>query len=266
MTASSRRLRVAEAVEAQPVDDEPTESERLRGQLLAFAVDINRLYRRERLRARDLEAALADLEEAYAATVRTLAFVVEARDPNTRAHLDRADGYALALTERIAPELTKNVALCDGFLLHDIGKVGIPERILGKPGPLSDEEWEVMRTHPIIGGRILAPIKFFAAAIPIVEAHHERWDGTGYPRGLRADEIPLAARIFAVVDTFDAMTSDRPYRRALSFEAASEEIRRHAGSQFDPQVVKTFLEMLESDGKLGSGKKRRAIGHISPDS
>lgn len=221
------------------------EEERIRGQLLKFAKDLNQVYRSERTRARELEEALHELEEAYAATVRMLAFVVEARDPNTRAHLDRSQAYAVALTKRLAPELAEDPAVCQGYLLHDIGKVGIPEHILGKPGPLTREEWEVMRTHPIIGSQILSPIKFFQRAIPIVEAHHERWDGRGYPRGLRGEEIPLPARIFAVSDTFDAMTSDRPYRAALSFEHAVEEIRRCAGRQFDTEVVEAFLDLLE---------------------
>jgi HD-GYP domain-containing protein (c-di-GMP phosphodiesterase class II) len=224
---------------------DPAEEGRLRAQLLAFAHDLNEVYRRERARTAELEAALAELEESYLATVRTLAFVVEAKDTHTRSHLDRAHDYAVALAQRVAPELAADQTLRYGFFLHDIGKIGIPERILSKPGPLTDEEWAIMRTHPLLGAQILSPVKFLHRALPVVEAHHERWDGTGYPRGLRGEDIPLGARIFALVDAFDAMTSDRPYRRALTFEQAVEQIARAASSQFDPEVVRCFIELCE---------------------
>jgi putative two-component system response regulator len=230
----------------------PEEERRLRAQLLAFARDLNEIYRRERARARDLERALRELEESYLATIRTLAFVVEAKDMHTRSHLDRAHDYAVALAARIDPALAADQALRYGFFLHDIGKIGIPERILSKPGPLTEEEWAIMRTHPIVGAQILSPVKFLAPALPIVEAHHERWDGSGYPRGLRGEEIPLGARIFALVDAFDAMTSERPYRTALPFEEALEAIARGAGTQFDPEVVRAFLDLC-ADARAAEG-------------
>ena len=127
------------------------------------------------------------------------------------------------------------------MLLHDIGKIGIPDAILLKRGPLTPAEWKIMRTHPEIGRRLVEKIPFLQGAIPIVYHHHERWDGTGYPLGLRGEAIPLEARIFAVADALDAMTFDRPYSRAISFDAAREEIRRCSGSHFDPAVVDTFL-------------------------
>ena len=225
------------------------EEGRLREQLLSFARDLNEIYRRERARTEQLEDALHELEESYLATVKTLAFVVEAKDVHTRSHLDRAHDYAVALAGRVAPELAADQTLRYGFFLHDIGKIGIPERVLSKPGPLTDEEWAIMRTHPLLGAQILSPVKFLRPALPIVEAHHERWDGQGYPRGLKYDEIPLGARIFALVDAFDAMTSDRPYRRALSFEMALEQIARSAGTQFDPDVVRAFVELCEDAEK-----------------
>ena len=136
------------------------------------------------------------------------------------------------------------------MLLHDIGKIGIPDGILLKPGPLSSDEWKIMRTHPDLGRRLVERIPFLRGAVPIVYHHHERWDGTGYPLGLRGEMIPLGARIFAVADAFDAMTFDRPYSVAISFEAARKEIARCAGTHFDPNVVENFLkiplELLET--------------------
>jgi HD-GYP domain-containing protein (c-di-GMP phosphodiesterase class II) len=128
-----------------------------------------------------------------------------------------------------------------GVLLHDIGKIGIPDAILLKPGPLTPEEWKVMRSHPEIGRRIVEKIPFLRGAVSIVYNHHERWDGTGYPQGLRGEEIPLGPRIFALADALDAMTFDRPYSSAISFETARDEIKRCAGTHFDPAVVNTFL-------------------------
>jgi len=240
---------MSESLAALPLS--PAEEHRLREQLLAFARDINEVYRRERARTAELEKALDDLEESYLATVKTLAFVVEAKDTHTRSHLDRAHDYAVALASRVAPELANDQTLRYGFFLHDIGKIGIPERILSKPGPLTEDEWAIMRTHPLLGAQILSPVKFLIPALPIVEAHHEKWDGSGYPRGLRKEEIPLGARIFALVDAFDAMTSDRPYRRALSFEQALEQISACSGTHFDPEVVRSFEELCADAEKVG---------------
>jgi putative two-component system response regulator len=241
---------------------DPAEEHRLREQLLAFARDINEVYRRERARTAELERALEDLEESYLATVKTLAFVVEAKDVHTRSHLDRAHDYAVALASRVAPELAADQTLRYGFFLHDIGKIGIPERILSKPGPLTDDEWAIMRTHPLLGAQILSPVKFLVPALPIVEAHHEKWDGSGYPRGLRGDQIPLGARIFALVDAFDAMTSDRPYRRALPFEQALDQIASCAGTHFDPDVVYAFVDLCRDaeKGRIFVGEGVRHAG------
>jgi HD-GYP domain-containing protein (c-di-GMP phosphodiesterase class II) len=212
-----------------------------------FARELGQLHALERQRSRDLEQALASLQTTYIATMTSLARVIEAKDECTRGHLDRTTAYGLALAQRIDPELAARPELAHGFFLHDIGKVGIPEQILRKAGSLDAGEWDVMRRHPTIGADIVTPIPFLDGSVEIIRHHHERMDGRGYPQGLRGDEIPLSARIFTVADSFDAMTSDRPYRGALPKEHALEEIRAGAGTQFDPEVVDEFLILMEGD-------------------
>ena len=218
--------------------------EALERQLLVFANDIGALYRREQARAQKLEGALRTLKTQYLETVRTLAFVVEAKDAYTGQHLERCRVYGVALLEALGVAADYPDAEF-GFLLHDAGKVGIPERILNKPGPLTAAEWRVMRTHPLIGHQMLADIPFMRTAAEVVRSHHEMFDGSGYPEGLKGNDISLAARVFAVCDAFDAMTTDRPYRAALSLDHAVTEIERMAGTQFDPEVVKVFLPLCE---------------------
>lgn len=219
--------------------------ERMRQQILVFARELNEVIARERDRRREAEDALRALQGSYMDMVKTLAFVVEAKDTYTRSHLDRTYQYAVALTRRVSPELAADATLGYGFLLHDIGKVGIPERVLNKPGPLTDDEWAIMRTHPLIGVQVVSPIKFLGEAVHVIRSHHERWDGKGYPQGLKGEEIHQAARIFSVVDTFDAMTSDRPYRKGLPVEVALEEIEKCGGSQFDPEIASEFVKLCE---------------------
>jgi response regulator RpfG family c-di-GMP phosphodiesterase len=214
-------------------------------QLMVFARELGVLYQQERTRSRELHEATATMQETCVATMTALAQVVEAKDVTTRGHLDRTHRYGTTLAERVDPELAARPEVGYGFFLHDIGKVGIPEAILCKPGPLDDAEWVTMRGHPAIGARIVEPIGFLAGAVEIVRSHHERWDGRGYPAGLAGEAIPLAARVFAVADSFDAMTSDRPYRRALPVDRAVEEVRMGAGTQFDPAVVTAFLELVD---------------------
>ena len=222
---------------------EPTDA--LERQLHVLARDAVVAYRREKARASELEHALTTLETAFLETIRSMAFVVEAKDAYTGQHLERCRVYGMALMDEL------NIAsdypdAPYGFLLHDSGKVGVPESILGKPGPLTAAEWRVMRTHPLIGYQMLAGIPFLANAAEIVRSHHEMWDGSGYPEALKGEEIALPARVFSVVDAFDAMTTDRPYRAALSHDYASEEICRMAGSQFDPDVAKAFVRLIPS--------------------
>jgi cyclic di-GMP phosphodiesterase len=222
--------------------DEPTTVD---AQLVVFARELGELYALERERSQDLEAALESLRETYLSTMTSLAQVIEAKDASTRGHLDRTRTYGVALAERIDATLAARPDVGYGFFLHDIGKVGVPEPILCKDGPLTDAEWEVMRAHPAIGAQIVEPIQFLQGAVDIIRHHHERFDGAGYPDGLRREQIPLPARIFAVADSFDAMTSDRPYRDALAVDHALDEIRTGAGTQFDPEVVEEFLGMIE---------------------
>ena len=233
--------------------DQAAQLAQAKEQLLVLARDVNAMYQAERARARELEAALTALKDNYLATVRTLAFIVEAKDSSTREHLERTHEYARALSRVVAPSRDIGDEMSYGFLLHDVGKVGIPESILCKPGPLTDEEYEVMKTHPLIGVQIVAPMGFLGNAVDVIRCHHERWDGRGYPDGLAGENIPLGARIFSVCDTFDAMTSDRPYRRALPFDDAVEEIERCGGTQFDPTVVDSFVQMCAQLRPAGSG-------------
>lgn len=224
---------------------EADELEAVKQQLRVFATDLRQITMAARQRAEEAESALGQLREAYLTMVRTLAMVCEMKDNHTKSHLDRTYQYAMMLTRRIEPELAENAAIGYGYLLHDIGKVGIPDRIINKPGPLDDDEWEIMCTHPVIGWQLVQPIKVLGDAVKIVRQHHERWDGRGYPEGLQGEHIYLPARIFAIIDAFDAITSERPYQRALPIHAALEEIERNAGTQFDPEVAAAFLELCE---------------------
>jgi HD-GYP domain-containing protein (c-di-GMP phosphodiesterase class II) len=213
-------------------------------QALRYAEELQALYKAERSQRRAAENALAQLEDSYGTTVRALAATLELRDDQTGGHAQRVTDVALALTERVAPELAAEPELKYGFLLHDIGKIGIRDAVLLKPGSLTPDEFDEMRFHVVLGERILAGIPYLSGlARKVVAAHHERWDGAGYPRGREGVEIPFAARIFAVADAFDAMTNDRPYRRALGFEHAVDEIAAQAGTQFDPEVASTFVAM-----------------------
>ena len=222
----------------------PDPTAALEAQLLVFAKELGEGYQRERERAQHLERALGDLRQAYLQTVRSLALVVEAKDATTGQHIERCRMYGMALLAEMGMA-DENREAEFGFLLHDCGKVGIPESVLNKPGPLTAAEWRVMRTHPIIGYQLVADIPFLRTAALVVRCHHEMFDGTGYPAGLKKEEIPLAARVFSVVDAFDAMTADRPYRAALPVEAAVEELQKMAGTQFDPEVVRIFAPLSE---------------------
>ena len=222
----------------------PDPAAALEAQLLVFAKELGESYQRERARRIELERAYGDMRVAYLQTTRSLALVVEAKDAGTGAHLERCRNYGMALLNEMGMA-DENREAEFGFLLHDAGKVGIPERILNKPGPLTAAEWRVMRTHPVVGHQLVAGIPFLRTASLVIRSHHEMFDGTGYPEGLKGEQISLAARAFAVIDAFDAMTADRPYRAALPADQAVAELERMSGTQFDPEVVRVFAPMAE---------------------
>ncbi len=205
------------------------------------------LARRVRERTAELTAALQGIAQAYSNTLVALVNALDAREHETSDHSQRVVRYTLAIARRMGLRDDQLEHIGRGALLHDIGKIGVPDSILLKPGPLTHAEWTEMRRHPEVGYRILQTIDFLRPAAEIVLAHQERWDGGGYPRGLCGEAIPLGARIFAIADTLDAMTSDRPYRRAVSFAQARLEIARCAGTQFDPMCVEAFTQIADDE-------------------
>jgi PAS domain S-box-containing protein len=206
----------------------------------AIALDSTELYNR-------LQTANVGLTVAYDATLEGWARALELRDQDTEGHTRRVADLTIELARALGVEEANLIHIYRGSLLHDIGKMGVPDRIVLKPGPLTDDEWVVMRKHPQYAYDMLVPISFLSQAMDIPYCHHEKWDGSGYPRGLKGDLIPLAARIFSVLDVYDALTSDRPYRTAWSREDALEHIRTSSGTHFDPQVVECFLKEIRLD-------------------
>jgi ribonuclease P protein subunit RPR2 len=202
-------------------------------QLDRYAADLRETFKRERAHA-------ARLQDSYMATVRALSNAVEARDAYTGKHAERVAAYGSEIGRALGAELADDPEVQFGFLLHDIGKVAVPDAILYKPEPLTAEERDLIQCHPAVGAEILRDIAFLGEAKAVVRHHHERWDGAGYPDGLSGEDIPLAARVFAVADTLDALTTDRPYRPASPLRAARRVIDSAAGTQFDPAVVAAF--------------------------
>ena len=218
------RARLAE-VEQQAADKER--------QLERYAADLRETFKSERERS-------AQLQASYMATVRALANAVEARDAYTGKHAERVAAYGLEIARAMGSQMAYDPEIEFGFLLHDIGKVAIPDAILYKPEPLTEAERTLMERHTIIGYEILRDVHFLGDAREVVRSHHERWDGKGYPDQLASDDIPLPARVFAVADTLDALTTDRPYRPASPLREARGIIDSLSGSQFDPTVVRAF--------------------------
>ena len=205
-------------------------------QLVLYARDLRHLVELER-------AQRGLLESAYKETVSALASALGTKDTGTRLHSQRVQRYALELTRAIDPQLASDPSLEYGFLLHDIGKIGVPDQILLKPSELTEPEWRVMRAHTVLGAQMIGGVAFLQdAGVQVVRSHHERWDGAGYPDGLAGEEIPLGARIFAVADAIDAITNNRPYRTARSWRQCHREIVAEAGKQFDPMVVDAFRD------------------------
>ena len=205
-------------------------------QLVLYARDLRHLVEIER-------AQRGLLESAYRETVSALATALGTKDTGTRQHSQRVQRYALELAAVIDPQLAADPALEYGFLLHDIGKIGVPDQILLKPGKLSEAEWRLMKAHTVLGAQMIGGVNFLHdAGVQVVRSHHERWDGTGYPDNLAGEEIPIGARIFAVADAVDAITNHRPYREARSWRACRQEIVAERGKQFDPDVVDAFCD------------------------
>jgi len=198
-------------------------------------------------RTAELDQALNSLEDAYRSTLRALTAALETRDLETHGHSERVVTYSLRLGREYGLDSQRIKALEFGSLLHDIGKIGVPDSILRKPAKLTDDEWVLMRQHPVHGQQILRGIEFLEGAARVVAQHHEQWNGSGYPAGLSGEDIDVCARIFAVADAFDAITSDRVYRKGKPYEAAAQELDDWAGKQFDPKVVEAFHRVPKED-------------------
>jgi putative nucleotidyltransferase with HDIG domain len=203
----------------------------------AIAIDNAELFE-------NMQLSNIELIRAYDDTLEGLSRALDLRDKETEGHTRRVADVTLQIARSLGIGGVELVNMRRGALLHDIGKIGIPDYILLKPGPLTDEEYEIMHKHPAFAYELLSSIAFLRPALDIPYCHHEKWNGTGYPRALKREEIPLSARIFAVVDVWDALNSDRPYRKAWSKEDAKEHLKQQAGVHFDPKVVDVFLKLL----------------------
>jgi putative two-component system response regulator len=244
LTALDDRQSLLNGLEAGADDfiSKPFDRYELRARLLGIT-RLNR-YRKLMTERKNLEEAHKQLLFAYDETIEGWSRAMDLRDKETEGHSQRVTDLTIKLAQALGMPREELVHVRRGALLHDMGKLGIPDSILLKPGKLNEEEWEFMRQHPQLAHNMLHPIEYLRPALDIPYCHHEKWDGTGYPRGLKGEQIPLAARIFAVVDVWDALTSDRPYRLAWERGKVLEYIQEQSGKHFDPRVVKDFLEMI----------------------
>ena len=245
LTALDDRESLLNALKAGADDfiSKPFDRYELRARLLG----ITRLNRYQKLlqeRAK-LREANAQLLSAYEATIESLSHALDLRDRETEGHSRRVTELTVRLAQALNLSEQEIMHMRRGALLHDVGKIGIPDSILHKPDTLTEEEWAIMRKHPQFAYDMLSPIEYLRPALDIPYSHHEKWDGSGYPRGLKGEEIPMVARLFAIADVWDAVTSDRPYRGAWTEEEAFAYIREQAGQHFDPQVVNLFFEEIE---------------------
>jgi putative nucleotidyltransferase with HDIG domain len=210
-------------------------------------IDLIRKNKKVEQQAKHLETLLLDLRESYEATLDAMVSAIESRDCETKHHCRRVQAYAVLLAHRLNVTQEQLIDISYGALLHDVGKIGVPDSILLKPGKLTEEEWRTMRNHTLIGHKMISRIKFLKGAADIVLYHHERWDGRGYPYGIAGADIPLGARIFSVIDAYDAITSKRVYKEAVPIENAKAEIARCGGQQFDPKVVEAFMQIAPEE-------------------
>jgi putative nucleotidyltransferase with HDIG domain len=222
-----------------PVDDEQLGFLETLATQAAIAIDNSQLFT-------DLQRSNFDLEMAYDATIEGWSRALELRDQETEGHTLRVTDITMQLAQAMGVRSNELIQVRRGALLHDIGKMGVPDQILLKPGKLDAEEWKSMKMHTVYAFEMLWPIEFLRPAIDIPHCHHERWDGTGYPRQLKGEQIPLSARVFAIADVWDALTNDRPYRKAWTDEKALEYITNNAGKHFDPRVVEQFINFMKN--------------------
>jgi putative nucleotidyltransferase with HDIG domain len=247
LKAQDRIIGVVEVINklsGEDFDDDDVKLLEAMSHVAAVAIENVRLYEREREKTRLLGEAYVSLQKTHGATLKALAGVLDMRDDATHGHSNRVVAYSLRLAEAMGvddPAVLK--AIGAGALLHDVGKIGVPDSILRKPGKLTEAEWVEMKKHPEMGYRLLRGIDFLQDILPTVRYHHEHWDGSGYPFGLQGEEIPLEARIFAVVDAFDAITSQRPYSKARTYKEAAKIFRQESGKTFDPDIVEAFLSV-----------------------
>lgn len=219
------------------------------------------LRRSIRTHARMVQCERDALHHAYLSSIQALLTALEARDPYTRGHSERVRSWAIRIAQHLGLPLSQVEIIGQAAHLHDIGKVGVRDAILFKPGSLTPEEWQIMRSHPEVGVSILRPVQLLHATLPIIRGHHERWDGKGYPDGLRSDNIPLGARIVAVADAYDALKSSRPYRQGFPPEEAKRILSEGAGTQWDKQVVAVLLDVQAGIKAvhLATGEQAKAV-------
>lgn len=241
-------ISVHDKVSGKDFDNEDTKLLEALADAAVVAIENVRLYEEERRQAQLLKQAYQDLNKTYRATLLALTGMLDTRDAATHGHSLRVTAFALRLAMEMGikdPIVLRNIE--QGSLLHDVGKIGVRDDILRKPGPLNDQDWLEMKNHPELGFNMLKNIDFLSDALPIVRYHHEHWDGTGYPSGMKGEEIPLEARIFAVADAFDAITSTRPYSRARSYDEATAILFSESGTRFDPTIVGTFITISAAE-------------------